>query len=423
MIRLTLDWLRSVARQSPGLRRMWRDLNVLHQAYIRGFPDWARWRVLSVITQTNPPGDNPSERPLRLVYISNKITARELKIARAAKLFDHQVVLVTGNSNSADTSFDSIRIAENPWHILRVINDLRPDVIHAFIHEDNLWMLPILSRAPAPIVYDPYDCLHGMLTPDYQYSRRQLRAERRWFAESAHICARSLEPRYLRRHLGYRLPSTTYFPEYCWQVPSQRKPRHLQEDTELNIVYCGGIWPEDRYSAAAAGYAQYLEIGRVLAKQRIHLHLYPAPPPAGATHESFFSAYLQEQFRNPFFHIYPTLPYEELMRELPRYDAALHILGASINTLLGSSTPAKKDCSSANKLFDYIEAGLPVIIHDGRHQRGVVRHYGVSIEVTDIGQARQALMHVLSVGYPGKPSAAITFHAHRLDAMYRGLIR
>jgi hypothetical protein len=409
---------------------MWNDWNVFLQAYVRGMPDWRRCRLTPrklkpSSFRAEPVFDLPA-RPLHIAFVSNKITARELKVAHAARLCGNRVTLITRQANSGAGlagHFDECLIADNPWRMLLLIDELRPDVIHTFVHEDNLWMRPVLLYAAAPLVYDPYDCLQAMLRPDYQYSRWQLTAERRWFSEADHICARSLEPRYLRRHQDYRMPSTTYFPEYCWQVPSHRKPRHLQEDTELNIVYCGGIWPEDRYSAASAGYAQYIEIGRVLAKQHIHLHLYPSPPPAGVTHESFFSAYLHEQARNLFFHIYPTLPYEELMRELPRYDAALHILGARINTELGSATPAKKDCSSANKLFDYIEAGLPVIIHEGRHQRGVVRHYGVSIEVTDIGQVRQALLHVLSVGSPGKPSAAIASHARRLDAMYRSLIQ
>jgi hypothetical protein len=400
---------------------MWRDVNVLHQAYIRGFPDWVRWRVSLVGTKTKSPGNNPSQRTLKLVFISNKITARELKIAHAAKLFGHQITLVTGNSNSAVSSFDTFRIAKNPWHMLRVIHELRPDVIHAFIHEDNLWMLPILSRATAPIVYDPYDCLRGMLTRDYQYSRLQLRAERRWFAESAHLCARSLEPRYLRRHEGYAIPPATYFPEYCWQDPLPRKPRALKGMEDLHVVYCGGIWPEDRYSAAAGGYAQYIEMGRILAEQRIHLHLYPAAPPAGVPHRQFFALYLQESTRNPFFHIYLTLPYKELMRALPQYDAAIHILGPGINTMLGSATPAKKDCSSANKLFDYMEAGLPVIIHEGRHQRGLVRHYGSIIDVSDLHHTREALLRVLAESRATIRSPTIAFHAGRLDRMYRCL--
>jgi hypothetical protein len=143
----------------------------------------------------------------------------------------------------------------------------------------------------------------------------------------------------------------------------------------------------------------------------------------GVNHEDFFALYLQESAQNHYFHIYPTLPYAELMCELPKYDAALHVLGAGINTMLGSATSAKINCSSANKLFDYIEAGLPVIIHEGRHQRGVVRHYGVSVEVHDIGQVRQALLGVLKVEHLAKLSAAIVFHAGRLDTMYRGLVK
>ena len=409
---------------------MWNDLNVLLQAYVRGLPDWVLYRIARRVRKSSLRPDesfyDSSKQSLHIVFVSNKITARESKIAYAARRYRNRVTLITQHATSdsemADC-YDRCFIAKNPWQVLQLIGQLRPDIVHAFVHEDNLWMLPVLYYTAVPIVYDPYDCLQGMLERNHQYSRWQLIAERRWFADADRICARSLEPRYLRKQHGYRMPSTTYFPEYCWHEPRQQQPRHFSDDEELNLVYCGGIWPEDRYSPAAAGYAQYIEIGRLLAKQRIHLHLYPAAPPAGVSHEVFFALYLQESTRNHFIHIYPTLPYAELMCELPKYDAALHVLGAGINTMLGSATSAKINCSSANKLFDYIEAGLPVIIHEGRHQRGVVRHYGVSVEVHDIGQVRQALLSVLKVGHPAKLSAAIAFHAGRLDTMYRGLVK
>lgn len=422
--------MRSLARQSRVLRQIWSDSHVLLNAYVRGLPDWLRWRLArrdyKASSTFGRPASSPSRGSLCIAFVSNKVTAREYKLAYAATLCGHHVVLITRQGKSGDAMmqhFDECLVASNPWRMLLLIDELHPDVIHTIVHEDNLWMLPVLLYADAPVVYDPYDCLQGMLEPEYQYSRWALMAERRWFAGADHICARSLEPRYLRRHCGYRIPSTTYFPEYCWQPPLRREPRQLHDSDDLHIVYCGGIWPEDRYSAAAAGYAQYIEIGRALAQQRIHLHLYPATPPAGTTYEIFFALYLQESARNPFFHIYPTLPYAELMRELPKYDAALHIMGVRVNQSLGSATRPKLDYSTANKLFDYIEAGLPVIIHNGRHQRGVVRHYGATVEITDIGEARGALLHVLRAGFSSKLSATIVTHADRLGFMYKYLVK
>jgi hypothetical protein len=111
------------------------------------------------------------------------------------------------------------------------------------------------------------------------------------------------------------------------------------------------------------------------------------------------------------------------MRELPEYDAAIHIMGVSINNNLGRATRAKLDHSTANKLFDYTEAGLPVIIHNGKHQRGLVRHYGLAVEVDDISLVRQALTQVLvNDGKSGATQVHTAQHAERLDDMYAKVV-
>jgi len=412
------------------LRKIWSDSHTLVEGFLRGLPDWVRWQLTQWQRQTDtvvrPAASNLSSAQLRIILVSYYTTAREFKLAYAARLCGHHVTLVTrhiGPPPMVAQHFDACYEASNPWRILILLDKLRPDVIHLLAHGDNILMLPVLLHAPSPVVYDPYDCLQGMIKPKYQVSRMEREAERICFARADYICARSIEPLYLRRHFGYRMPATIYFPEYCWRPPQAREPRQFHDDEELHVAYCGGIWPEDRYPAAECGYAQYIEVGRALARQRIHLHLYPSKVGGGTNYEDFFSLYLEESKHNPFFHIYRPLPYTELLRELPQYDAAIHIMGVKINQAFGSATRAKLDYSSANKLFDYIEVGLPVIIHDGKHQRGVVRHYGSSVEVSDIARVREVLLSFLSQNRPSKSSAAIADHVERLDRMYRSVAK
>ena len=350
----------------------------------------------------------------------------ECKLCYAARLFGHRVTLVASRVQSPETvsqSFDAYHQTENPWQTLALLDQLRPDVVHVFTDYANALILPILLYAPAPVIYDPYDCAQGMIKPQYQYNFLELLAERVCFARADHICSRSLEPLFLRRRFQYRMPNVTYFPEYCWRAPEPCVPRAIQEDEELHIVYCGGVMPEDRFPAEEYGYAQYIEVGRVLAKQRIHLHIYPAPNPGNADFENFFSLYLEESKQNPFFHIYHPLPHEELVKKLPQYDAALHIMGATINDGIGRSTRAKLDYSSANKLFDYIEAGLPLIVHNGKHQRGIVRHYGQIVEVSDISRVRKALAAVIGMKKCSNEKAYIAYHAKRLGNMYAEVVK
>jgi len=416
-----LKWLHSRFRRVKILRDGRAILGLL-RFYLRSLPDWAYWRRQRRrhLTVVLPSGK--SSGLLNIVFVSLDARVREAKLAYAARLCGHRVTLVGKPRQVGDTitqHFDAYYQADTPWQILALLDELRPDVTHLFVNYNNARMLPVLLYAPSPVVYDPYDCMRGMIKPEYQFNRLELEVEHICFACADHICARSLEALYLRRQFGYRMPAATYFPEYCWSLPRQREPRQIHDDEELHVVYCGGIFPEDRYPAAEYGYAQYIEVGRVLARQRIHLHIYPAPAPLNANFEEFFQLYLEEEKRNPFFHLHKSVSQAELRQELVRYDAGLFFYGKDINKALGRQTVAKMHYSVANKLFDYIEAGLVVLLHGGRHQTGLVRHYGPVIVPRDLAQVRSALADTLSKGVKPHQSVLIDYQAPRLDKMYR----
>lgn len=414
--------LRTTVRKIKLLRNTWAVLRLL-QFYGQSAPNWFRWRQGLRHKDGKIRGQQPGE-PLHIVFVTRYARAREFKLAYAARLCGYRVTLVAPNVQSADLvaqHFNAHYKEADPWRILMLLNDLKPDITHLFVNYNNAQMLPVLLHAPSPVVYDPYDCIQGMIVPEH-LNYPEVLAERVCFARADHVCARSLEPLYLRRQFGYRMRGTTYFPDYCWEPPQRNTEKVYGKNDELHVVYCGGIWPEDRFPASEFGYAQYIDIGRALAKQAIHLHLYPAPTPVNANINEFFALYLTEARVNPYFHFHEPLPNDGLLKVLRQYDAAMHIMGVSVNGNLGRATRAKLDYSTANKLFDYIEAGLPVIIHDGRHQRGLVRHYGRTVEVTHIDHVREALLQVLNADHSIKPDPAIAVHAAHLDNMYRSLL-
>lgn len=418
--------LRLHGRQIKPLRDAWAGLRLI-ELCLRSTPDWVRWQWARRTRKGQDGQAYPDHllRPLHIAFVTRYARAREFKLAYAARLYGHRVTLIAMHVQSQEMVtqyFAAYQQATSPGQVLTTLDRLQPDMTHLFVNYNNLEMLPVLLFAPSPVIYDPYDCIRGMFRTGSEPFPFELAAERVAFARADHICSRSLEPLCLRRRFGYSMPATTYFPEYCWHPSATRQPRVVSDGDELHVIYCGGVWPEDRYSEVDFGYAQYLEVGRALAEQRIHLHVYPAPTPENAKFDDFFSLYLAESERNSFFHIYRPLPYEALIGVLPQYDAAMHIMGVSINDNLGRATRAKLDYSTANKLFDYIQAGLPVIIHDGKHQRGVVRHYGAAVEITRIDHVRAALLGVLSTGHSMKPNPAIAVHAVRLDNMYRSLL-
>ncbi len=362
-------------------------------------------------------------RPTTIALVTRRVTAREIKIGQALRLTGWRSVLLVKAALPAlgdDSPFDQVGTFDDYTDILHWLDEVRADAIHLFAHGDNLFYLPLGLLAPCPLVYDPYDVWQGMFRSPRaaRFFRLELWAER-WFCEHAsRLCARSLEPLLLKRRFGYRLARSIYFPEYCLHLPRSATP----PGPEIHIVYCGGVWPEDRYPAATHGYAQYLDVARRLAAQQLHLHVYPANRGDGVPFDEFFAAYLAEAQTNPYFHFHAPLPYAELMAILPTYDFAMHIFGPGINTQTGQNSPDKLRYSSANKLFDYIEAGLPVIIHDGFHQRGLVRHYGQAITVHTLDGLADRLRTAGRQPYHPHRSAMLDYQAPRLDRFYQELL-
>jgi hypothetical protein len=373
-------------------------------------------------------GGRPRERspqagPLTIALVTRRVTAREVKIAHALQLTGWRTALLVKAPLPPATdsgAFHQVATFTDYTDILRLLDETGAAAVHLFAHGDNLFYLPLGLLAPGPLVYDPYDVWQGMFRAPRaaRFYRLELRAER-WFCEHAsRLCARSLEPLLLKRRFGYHLAPSIYFPEYCRQLPQSATP----PGPEIHIVYCGGVWPEDRYPAATHGYAQYLDVARHLAAQQLHLHVYPANRGDGVPFDEFFAAYLAEAQGNPYFHFHAPLPYAGLMAALPSYDFAMHIFGPGINTQTGQNSPDKLRYSSANKLFDYIEAGLPVIMHDGFHQLGLVRHYGRAIPIRTLDGLAARLHAERDTPVPRQPSVTLAYQAPRLDRFYRELL-
>jgi len=106
--------------------------------------------------------------------------------------------------------------------------------------------------------------------------------------------------------------------------------------------------------------------------------------------------YSDEAKGNSFFKLCRPVPYSKLIKTLRQYDAAMHIFGSKVNPNIGSMTFKKLRYCSANKVFDFIEAGLPSLIHNGFLQQGILRHYGYAVPIEDISQAREHLMEWFS---------------------------
>lgn len=395
--------------------------------YLLSFPDFIIWLFPYIFKKKRSDYRTNCKENLHILFITYNARIRECKLAYAAGLCGYKVTLITHKYNLIDIDdnyFFEYHLVNNPWQCLQLIKEIKPSAIHLFVGYTNLRLMPIIKFSDVPIVYDPYDCVKGMFNTKYKQPWLEVIAEKWCFEKADHLCARSLEPLYLKRKFKYKMPPSTYFPDYCWKPLMKRDRKTIGDDEELHVVYAGGICPEDRFPKEVFGFAQYLDVGRALAKQKIHLHLYSANPIKKENYKSYYSLYYKEAENNPYFHIHEPVPHSQLMEELSKYDAGLHIFGAGINQNDGYAiSRAKADYSSAAKLFDYLEIGLPVLIHDGFHQKGIIHHYGCVINISNLNNAGALLRSCLKKQKSTKTKDVfLGAHSHRLKNMYFNLI-
>jgi len=394
--------------------------------YFRGLPDLVLFLLSRIFQKSTSQLKEVKNDTPHIFFITYNARIRECKLAYAARLAGFRVTLITHKYNFIDINenyFDEYHIIKNPWECLKLIRIKRPDVVHLFVGYTNARLLPVLLFSPLPVVYDPYDCVRGMFNRKFKLPWVEEWAEKVFFTKADQLCTRSLEPVYLKRKFKYQLPPSTYFPDYCWKRPKKRDIKKIREGNELHVIYAGGINPEDRYPKKVFGFSQYIDVGRALAKQKIHLHLYPASAFTEHQFKNHYSIYYEESKENPYFHIYEPVTHTKLMEEMSKYDVGLHIFGIDINhNDCFAFNRAKADYSSAAKLFDYLEMGLPVLVHDGFHQRGIIRHYGRTISVDNIYDVRKSLVECLKRQKPAKTKDfCLDVQAFRLRNMYLAL--
>jgi glycosyltransferase involved in cell wall biosynthesis len=135
--------------------------------------------------------------------------------------------------------------------------------------------------------------------------------------------------------MNLRITAIYNFPEFT------EIKRHVKSESELNLVYAGGIYFE-------RGLKELVEIASRLKNSKLHLF--------GRTYTKMENDYLEEALKKNSNLIYHGLtPYDDLMKILPSMDIGLVMM-----------KPNKKFRRNISvKQFDYMLSGIPVIIQKG----------------------------------------------------------
>lgn len=239
-------------------------------------------------------------------------------------------------------------------------------------------------------LYDMQDvlCIYYGLETDIRWIRQELPHEKNVLGLSDGLVSHGLEP--IPATKIYEIdkrPPLLFFPLYCDNDFFQ--PNHKQLNTDdIHLVYAGEIVGSFR-DKRQHGNVQFHELIDKLSTQKIHFHVYPSP----STPTLYYDEYRQMAKDNQYFHLHKAVAQDKLAKELSQYHFGI-IPFFKTNT---NHSDDKYKYSTALKLFNFIESGIPVLVsEDIEFQCWMALRYkaGVAIKKDDVSSLRKIIEKV-----------------------------
>ncbi|VVB51534.1 Uncharacterised protein [uncultured archaeon] len=237
----------------------------------------------------------------------------------------------------------------------RIINTVDVDIFHAHAEPNNIPRV-VIENSNKPSAFSGQD-FTGISSGIENLDTRTRENEKYCFEHADGICHKGppFEIDYYRQH-GYRINC----PEIQWpgccdpELFTDLNTKKLsKDDGEMHLVYPGSVSSDPKYK-----YKDPIPLANELAKQRIHLHIYPT---SSLEYNMNSKEYLELSQQERYFHFHKHVPYNELSKEISKYDWG---------TIISKNIPGKRlieeklKVGMATKLFSYMEAGIPIIVSD-----------------------------------------------------------
>lgn len=362
-----------------------------------------------------------------IVYLCELIPARAGRMAKwVGKNPLFEVILVCHQDGYvpefAGGHFSREFTYRNEWHLRSTLLRIgHIDVIHSFAPK---CYYPEIARlfTQKPFILDMQDVVvtyHG-LNPPYAWAKKELIYEKSCLSHADVIIGQSLEPRAGILQYGIKKrPETMFFPLFC--DDDSLKPqsgKNLKEG--IHVVYAGGLAGSHR-DRRQFGILQFHNLIESLSKQEIHFHVYPSPSTLPPDYEEYYGI----AAKNPFFHIHEPVDNDALTTELAKYHFG-------ILPFFREDSDLKEDkmkYATSLKMFNFLEAGLPVIIsRDIFYQWWIVmrKNSGVAIskqDIPDLGKKLRSLDYdrLLKNVDEYRRELSLSKHVPRLINLYQRL--
>jgi len=301
-----------------------------------------------------------------------------------------------------------------------IVSSIDADIFHAHA-EPNSVPRTVIENSDKPTVFDAQD-FAGISCGIENLDKTTKEDEKYCFEHADGICRKGppYETDYYRKY-GYKIdcPELQWL-DYCDEdlfVDINAK-KLSEEDGEFHLVHTGTISTDPLTNS----FKYLIPLGKELAKQRIHLHIYPNPLEYNIAKE-----YIELDSKEKYFHFHKPIPYSEVNQEISKYDYGLLIL-RQINGKIANTEKFK--VGHGNKTFSYLEAGLPEIASDFLlNNNKTILDYGAGFTVNDTDLSRLGKI-LEKANYDelrknvskARQELSLRSHAHELEEFYKKLM-
>ncbi len=277
--------------------------------------------------------------PLNILFVQNFPCIRNYKMASALRSRDHSVSLAysekplsqmyTGLSDSTYNACIRINNYRHLWEISKSY-----DFIHCHNEPDILSVAAFAGSAP--VIHDTHDLISLRDQSDPNLSFFEGLANR---GAAGRVYSTLYQLEEAKKLYGVNGPSLV-FNNYVSgsDLPETLLPKLSRNNCEVHIVYEGGI--------GGSGHRNFADLFIELANNNIHVHIFPAN--FSKEQAEFFSKYSRILYHAP---VSP----KKLIETMSQFDFGI------IPFKIENGNKRFLDSTIANKLFEYLAAGLPVI--------------------------------------------------------------
>jgi len=305
---------------------------------------------------------------LKIVEVSNHACVRVHK--QAIPLIEsgrHEVHLVAHRLTSFADAYSTFGhwLEIGQLHNLIKLHAKDTDIFH--VHNEPSWFVTLIKETcDVPVVLDVHDSFLARVTPEEAEEKRskgqevvRITAEERnnfQLADALVFPGRNFGE-LVSREFNLTQPSIV-LPSYM----PRRMYRYNSQDWLGGLVYEGKVQinTEDKASYGFR-YCNYEALAKKCHEIGMDFHLY-----GGRDDKEFKGVYENIAF------IHKPMVFDELVKSIARHDWGL----------VGNIVPtAEWDVAMPNKMFEYIAAGVPVVVINAKECGEFVREHGVGIEV------------------------------------------